>query len=256
MQTNTALPADSLPPPRFSLIVPAYNEEAYLPKLLDTFEVARNAYTGGPSAIEVIVADNSSTDRTAAIALERGCRVAHVEKRAIAAARNGGAAIASGEIFCFVDADSQLHPDTFNAIDRGLAKSNVIAGATGVHMERMSPGIALAYCTLLPLVWLMRMDTGVVFCRREDFHTIGGYNEERLFAEDLEFMFALRKLGKTRGQRLLRLRCARAITSTRKWDKHGEWHYVRILFTGAFALLRGKSIQERIARPYWYDDPR
>jgi len=256
MEHNLDDPLDKQLHPRFSLIIPAYNEEAYLPKLLDTLDVARKAYQGGPEAIEVIVSDNSSTDGTAAIAEERGCRVAHVEKRAIAAARNGGAAIARGDYFCFVDADSQLDPDTFNAIDRGLAKGNVIAGATGVIMERMSPGVALAYCMLLPLVWVMRMDTGVIFCRREDFHTVGGYNEARLFAEDLEFMFALRKLGKSRGERLLRLRCARAITSTRKWDKHGEWHYIRILFVGAYALLRGKSVQERIARPYWYDDPR
>ncbi|MBX7256939.1 MAG: glycosyltransferase [Candidatus Hydrogenedentes bacterium] len=244
------------PLPRFSLVIPAYNEEIWLPRLLDTLDVARNAYTGGPSAIEVIVADNASTDRTAEIARERGCKVAHVEKRAIAAARNGGAAMARGEYLCFVDADSLLDPDTFNAIDRGLAKPNVIAGATGVRMERMSPGIALAYCMLLPLVWLMRMDTGVIFCRREDFHSVGGYNEGKLFAEDLEFMFALRRLGKSRGQRLLRLRAARAVTSTRKWDKHGEWHYIRILFGGALALILGKDIQERIARPYWYDDPR
>ena len=38
---------------RFSLIVPAYNEEAYLPALLDSLDTARARYAGGPDAIEV-----------------------------------------------------------------------------------------------------------------------------------------------------------------------------------------------------------
>ena len=53
---------------RFSLIIPAFNEEAYLPRLLDTVDVARARYEGGPGAIEVVVADNASTDATAAVA--------------------------------------------------------------------------------------------------------------------------------------------------------------------------------------------
>ena len=91
--------------PRFSLIIPAWNEQAYLPRLLDTVDEARTRYRGGPDAAEVIVADNDSTDATAVIARDRGCRVVHVAKRRIAAARNGGAGIARGEILCFVDAD-------------------------------------------------------------------------------------------------------------------------------------------------------
>ena len=73
------------PTPRFSLVVPAFNEANWLNGLLDTVDIARRQYRGGAYAIEVIVADNASTDATAAIAHERGCRVAHVEKRAIAA---------------------------------------------------------------------------------------------------------------------------------------------------------------------------
>ena len=76
---------------RFSLIIPAYNEEAFLPHLLKTVEKARINYPGGAKKIEVMVADNSSTDATAEIARLHGCRVVKVEKRAIAAARNGGA---------------------------------------------------------------------------------------------------------------------------------------------------------------------
>lgn len=242
--------------PRFSLIIPAYNEEAYLPQLLDTVSEARTRYNGGPDAIEVIVADNDSLDATASVAETRGCRVVHVQKRAIAAARNGGARVASGEWLAFVDADSRIHPDTFNAIDRLLASGKVAAGATGVKLERMSLGIAVAYLMMIPLVWITGMDTGVVFCRREDFEAIGGYNEERLFAEDLQLLLDLRRLGRARGQTLGRATSAKAISSTRKWDKHGEWHYPALILRGIYALLVSPAAMDRLARKYWYDDPR
>ena len=70
--------------PRISLIIPAYNEEELLPRLLDSIDAARATYGG---TVEVIVADNASTDGTAELARRRGCRVVAVEKRAIAAAR-------------------------------------------------------------------------------------------------------------------------------------------------------------------------
>jgi glycosyltransferase involved in cell wall biosynthesis len=242
--------------PRISLIIPAYNEQAYLPALLDTVDAARQRFSGGPGAIEVVVADNASTDNTAEIARSRGCSVAHVEKRAIAAARNGGARIARGEVFAFVDADSQIHPETFNAIESALASGRYVAGATGVLLKRRSMGIAAAYAIMIPMVWITGMDTGVVFCRREDFEAVGGYNEARLFAEDVEFLFSLRKLGRTRRQKLCRLKPVKAITSTRKWDQHGEWHYVKMIFAGLFYTIFSPKSVERMARAYWYDDSR
>ena len=64
--------------PRCSLVIPAYNEARLLPRLLDSVDAARSRYKG---SVQVIVADNASTDKTAAIAAARGCEVARVEKR-------------------------------------------------------------------------------------------------------------------------------------------------------------------------------
>jgi glycosyltransferase involved in cell wall biosynthesis len=47
-----------MPPPRLSLVIPAYNESALLPRLLDSVMVARSRYARGGDAIEVIVADD------------------------------------------------------------------------------------------------------------------------------------------------------------------------------------------------------
>src|SRR5262245_59938473 len=98
---------------RFSVIIPAYNEEQFLPRLLTSINTARDNYSGGRHEIEVIVGDNDSTDATAEVANAYGARVAHVRKRRIGAARNGAARLASGEILCFIDADSAIHPHTF-----------------------------------------------------------------------------------------------------------------------------------------------
>src|SRR5688572_31260913 len=107
---------DSAPCPRLSLVVPAWNEAERLPRLLDSIDAARARWReagGRDSDIEIIVADDGSTDATAAIAAARGARVAPAGKRLIAGARNAGAAVARGELLAFVDADSVLHPDVF-----------------------------------------------------------------------------------------------------------------------------------------------
>ena len=123
-------------------------------------------------------------------------------------------------------------------------------------MERMSLGIALTAACFLPFVWLTGMDAGVVFCRRADFATIGGYREDVLFAEDVHFLLALRRLGRARGQRLGRALSARTIASTRKFDQYGDWHYFRVIWRGGLALLEGSHAADDMAREYWYSDRR
>lgn len=242
--------------PRFSLVIPARNEERFLPRLLDTIDEARLRYQGGASAIEVVVADNASTDRTAGIAATRGCRVVTVETRAIAAVRNAGGRAARGEILGFVDADTRIHPETFNAIDRSISTGKVVAGATGVTLERWSVGLAVTYALMVPFVWLLRMDTGVVFCRRDDFEAVGGYVESLRFAEDVRFLYDLRRLGKRRGQRLARVTSAKAVASTRKFDAHGDWHYLARMVPLMLAYPFSRRPMDDFVQRYWYDDAR
>jgi glycosyltransferase involved in cell wall biosynthesis len=239
--------------PRYSLIIPAYNEERLLPRLLDSVDVARATYAGTGDA-EVIVADNASTDRTASLARARGCRVISVEKRVIAAVRNGGARSARGEILAFTDADSQVHPRTFLEIDSALATGRVVGGATGVTLERWSAGIAVTWAMMVAMVLVTGMDTGVVFCRRQDFEAVGGYDEALLVAEDVAFLRALRRLGKARAQRLTRVSGAQGVASMRKFDEFGDWHVFPLAVMGLWHLLR--SDVAGFADRYWYKPSR
>ena len=86
-----------------SFIIPAYNEERLLGGTVDAIHQAARAL-GDP--FEVIVADDASSDRTAAIAREHGAHLIAVEFRQIAATRNAGARAANGEMLVFVDADT------------------------------------------------------------------------------------------------------------------------------------------------------
>lgn len=245
---------------RFSVIIPAYNEAKFLPRLLQSIECARRKFP--ESEVEVIVADNCSTDKTAEIAEQFGCQVVSVKKRCIAAARNSGAKIAKGDLFCFIDADSAFHPDTFAKIDEAMSNQRFIVGATGVFLERRSLVLLLMYYSMLPMTWLLQMDTGVVFCRSEDFTMIGGYDESLLLAEDVAFLTALKKLGRERGQRFVRLKGVKALGSTRKFDDYGDWHYFTLLrhilknvFRQGISFFRKQDKMPEITQ-YWYQPRR
>ena len=240
--------------PRISLVIPAYNEERYLPALLASVDVARQRYSHGREAVEVIVADNLSTDATATIAREAGCRVVAVSHRAIAAARNGGARAASAPIVAFIDADSQIAPATFDVVERTLARDDVVVGVTGVRMSRRSLGIAVSTWVVDTASRLVGVGTGVVFCRRDDWQAVGGYDESRLAGEDGAFLFALKRLGRARGQRLARAPSICAISSARKFDRYGDWHLFTTAARSAAWLVTDRTKLDRFVRRYWYED--
>jgi glycosyltransferase involved in cell wall biosynthesis len=241
---------------RISLVIPARNEASLLPRLLDSVDVARAGYSSGVGAVDVILADNGSTDDTVVIARERACSIVPVVPRAIAAVRNAGAAIGGGEYLAFVDADMQVHPNTFNAIATALGNQAVIGGASGIRPERLSIGIRLAWALTTANAALTGIDAGLTYCRRSDFEAIGGYDDRRLSLEDVDFLWRLKQQGARRGQRLARLQAVPAIFSTRKFDQYGDWHWLGL---GARVLQsRGwrRDVRSAIVQAYWYGGPK
>lgn len=238
--------------PAISLIVPARDEEKLLPALLDSVAAAREQFAGGPAQIEVIIADNRSTDCTAAIGAARGCVLVSTDSTTIGGVRNAGALVAHADILVFVDADTVLHPGTFNAIHAALDDRTIVAGATGVRLDRFSFGIAATWAMMIPMVWLTGLDTGAVFCRWADFTAIGGYDETLPFAEDVKLLWTLRVLGRSRGQHLTRLGVVKAIASTRKFDRYGDWHYFGLAARAARRFILRRRREDRALHDYWY----
>ncbi len=97
---------------KLTIVVPAFNEEAYLAATLDSIKAAAaHLRAHSDAGIETIVVANNSEDGTAAIAREQGARVVDEPVQGIARARTAGARNAEGEVLVFVDADV-IVPDT------------------------------------------------------------------------------------------------------------------------------------------------
>ena len=94
-----------VPVPEFSVILPARNEAAYLPRTLEALE----RQTFAPA--EVIVVDNASRDQTAQIARAWGARVLSCPARGVAHARQTGLEAARSAWVATTDADSHPAPD-------------------------------------------------------------------------------------------------------------------------------------------------
>jgi len=99
--------------PRFSVVVPAYNEEAYLGDCLASL---RAQDFSGP--VEIIVVDNNSSDRTAAVARSFGVTVVFEPEPGVCQARQRGTAGARGHIVVSADADTCYEPGWLDSIDR------------------------------------------------------------------------------------------------------------------------------------------
>src|SRR5688572_9027773 len=98
--------------PMLSFVVPAHNEARYIAACVRSIHAACS-----PLALdyEIVVANDASTDDTAAIARAEGARVIEVSLRHIAAVRNAGARETRGERLVFVDADSEVDVETIRA---------------------------------------------------------------------------------------------------------------------------------------------
>ena len=207
--------------PTFSVIVPAYNEERYLPKSLGAVNKAA-AFLGEP--VEVIVADNLSTDRTRDVAREFGAKVVPVSIKCISAVRNGGAAEAQGKYLVFVDADNCISEDLLVQIKQVMDSGKYIGGGlVSARYDRDALGIRLTHGLVKLGVAFTGVSMFLFYTSAEAFRTIGGYDEKLLATEDHEFAMRLRKLGKTRGQQYCNLRKGEVVLSSRKFDEYGDW---------------------------------
>jgi glycosyltransferase involved in cell wall biosynthesis len=214
---------------RFSVVVPAHNEELLLPNGLRLIDLAAAQVDDD---VEIVVVANRCTDATAAVARAAGAIVVEDESRNIAAVRNAGAAVATGDVLVTIDADSSMSPLTFREIGRLLDTGRVVGGGTKVVPERRSAGIRATYALMEVAAFVTGLGGGLFWCRRSDFEAIGGFDESLLVAEDLDFARRLRAHGKRSGRRFTNMRAAPITASCRKFDRFGDWH----MFAMAFQL--------------------
>jgi glycosyltransferase involved in cell wall biosynthesis len=236
---------------KFSIVIPAHNEEAFIGACLDSIAGAEQP----PGVeLEIIVVANRCTDRTEAVALSRGAVVIRDGNRNLAKTRNAGARRATGDVLVTIDADSRMSANMLREIADALASGRYVGGGVFIRPERWSAGIGASFLVLRLMLLLTGLSGGLFWCRRRDFDAIGGFNESLLVGEDLDFARRLRARGRLQGRKLHEIRTAHIVTSCRKFDAFGDWLIFRLLlFHGGEILSALRGGDRRFPDRYFYD---
>jgi len=227
-----------------SFVVPAYNESEFLPA---TLEAIHSAARSLGLAYEIVVANDASTDDTAAVAEAHGARVVACANRQIAATRNSGAAAANGNYLIFVDADTTVSRAVVDAAVRTLDEGAAGGGAAVRFGEPVQFQWRVFLWTVVHSFRLLRWAAGsFVFCRTDAFEAAGGFDETMYAAEEIAVSRALKRQG-----RFVVLR-EYVETSGRKFNGHSSW---KIFFVLASIVLGGRrAVSRRRGLEIWYAD--
>ncbi len=178
---------------KLSIVIPTYNEERDLPRLLTA--LANQTFHD----FEVIVADNHSTDATQDIVRKFGARL--VQGGNPAEGRNAGAKAATGDTIIFFDADV-FPPADFveKTIQEFQERKLDIATADTVpisdHLrDKAMHEVVNKYFRMLQSFFPHAPGFFIV-CKKEVFDKVGGFDPEVKLAEDHTFVMAASKVGK------------------------------------------------------------
>lgn len=197
-----------------SIIIPTYNEEEYLPVLLES--IKQQDF----SDYEIIVADADSKDNTVKIAEEYGCIV--VEGGMPAVGRNNGAKVAKGDYLLFLDSDLKLTEDYLAKVIYEFKMERLSIAIT--QMKPLSKKTEdkllhdLANLFMISVEKIKPHGAGCygIIAKRELHERCGGFNEELTFGEDTEYIERLAKK-----ERFKVLRNAKIGVSTRRLEEEG-----------------------------------
>ena len=164
-----------------------WNSSAYLAVLLDL--VRRRS----PSNVEILVVDNGSSDRTAALIQARPVRYLREPRRGVSHARNSGIAASRGEILAFVDADCLVEPQWLTELVRPYEDPEV--GAVAGDLQHVIPSTPAERQAARVLGNWQRFAfnsdpaypiTANASYRRDVIDRIGGFDPHMTRAQDVE----------------------------------------------------------------------
>lgn len=200
---------------RVSIVIPTLNEAAALGQTLCCLGAL------DPPASEILIVDGGSQDGTIAIAKgaslnfnnqTTSLRIVSSEQSGRSAQMNRGAELATGEILCFLHADTLVPPDVITIIGKTLHNPTIACGGfislmAGADKTRwlmsLHNYLKTYYAPLLfhPHLFLfkgLRLLFGdqVMFCRRQDFWNCGGFDLALPIMEDADLCLKLTQYGR------------------------------------------------------------
>lgn len=218
-----------------SIIIPTYNEECYLPKLLQS--IKDQNFTD----YEIIVADAKSTDKTREIANSFGCQV--VEGGSPAVGRNNGANIAKGEYLLFLDSDailtegyleSALNEFIENDLDIGITQLIPISDS---KKDKLLHDFANFFMKLVESIKPHGAGCYGILTKKSIHEEAGGFNECLDFGEDSDY---IERIGKIHSFKVLRE--PKLLISTRRLEKEGLKNLALIYAKSTLYDFMGKKI--------------
>jgi hypothetical protein len=210
-----------------SFVIPVLNDEAGLRRCLAS---VRESVQG--AAVEIIVADNGSTDGSADVARQAGARVLSVPGRRVGEVRNLAASGARGDLLAFVDADHEIAAGWVTAAVDAMKDASTVAAGAYCHAPAGGPWVQQMYDRLRtrapgsrPVDWL---GSGNLVVRRTAFEAVGGFDTSLETCEDVDLCQRLL----ARGGRIL---AVDAMVNVH----HGDPRTLKALFRGE--LWRGRD---------------
>ena len=182
--------------------------------------------------IEIIVADNGSTDPSADVARNAGARVLVLPGMKVAELRNRAAREAQGRRLAFVDADHRLGAGWLEAATRAMAQPGVVAAGApylppenGTWVQRTYDGLRCHADDTADVEWLA---SGNLVVDRSAFRAVGGFDTSLETCEDVDLCQRLRAAG------------GRVVQDARMRSTHfGDPATLKALFVGE--LWRGRD---------------
>ncbi len=193
---------------KISIVIPTLNEAAHLPQTLAAIATANHNY-------EVIIADGGSQDRTIEIAQASGAIVLPCNPGR-ATQLNQGAAQATGEIYLFLHADTQLPSNWAAFVIQTLTDRQTIAGAFELAIDSPRWGLRLIEWGVKLRSRYCQLPYGdqAIFLRAKTFHQLGGFPDLPIM-EDFKLVKQLQPLGR------IAIVPTAVLTSARRWQQRG-----------------------------------
>lgn len=234
----------------YSIIIPAYNEAAWLPATLHSVYQAMQTIPSNLKG-EVIVVNNNSSDNTAEIAEHFGARVLLESVHNIARVRNSGARDALGDLLIFLDADTLMSEEMLHTSVSILPHPEIIAGSFLLKPDRDISSLVrfLFFIWNKYAQWFTRCTGSFLFCKKKPFLTIGGFDEAYYATEDISLSIELKRYAAKHGKHVVIYK-KYATLCLRKLDKFPLSSGLIIdFFSGLF--FRNQYKQKKNCK-YWY----
>lgn len=204
--------------PQISVIIPAYNEEKYILKTLQS--LANQEYPD----FEVIVVLSGCTDKTEDVVKrfiklrpELNISLVTEPKLGVSLARNKGAKYARGNILFFLDADTYLDYNCLFKINQYMNSDFAIGTCHSKPIpKKFLFSIIVGFKNMIHRLRLVKGIHGTFICHRGHFEKVAGYNEELVIMEHRDLILKLLPFGK-----YLWIPTAFATTSMRRWQQNG-----------------------------------